>query len=227
MLDEAANIRSYAANERGEHAGRLLLATTHTQARYVLPPVIAAIKREFPQVNVDLQAAGDAEVLHKLAHEGADLALISTAGSVPTGGLAVPLLPLASRVAAAARAPVGRTRSRADAGRIGEASADQLRIVDERRFLAAPRVRRRGRRTAGGDDGARCQPDQDLRARRPRRGLLAEMAIGTREDADLCILAAPSRVARMHHLGGDSAWPRVARLRAGAAARPRAAARSS
>ena len=47
-------------SERGEHSGRLLLATTHTQARYVLPPVIAAIKREFPQVNVDLQAAGDA-----------------------------------------------------------------------------------------------------------------------------------------------------------------------
>jgi len=41
ILAEAANIRSYAANERGEHRGRLLLATTHTQARYVLPPVIA------------------------------------------------------------------------------------------------------------------------------------------------------------------------------------------
>src|SRR5690606_36314652 len=51
ILAEAANIRSYAANERGESAGRLLLATTHTQARYVLPPVIAAIRREFPQVN--------------------------------------------------------------------------------------------------------------------------------------------------------------------------------
>ena len=33
VLAEVANIRSYAANERGEHSGRLLLATTHTQAR--------------------------------------------------------------------------------------------------------------------------------------------------------------------------------------------------
>ena len=89
VLAEVTNIRSYAANERGEHSGRLLLATTHTQARYVLPPAIAAIKREFPQVSVDLLASGDSDVLEKL--DQADLALISTAGSVPPGGVAVPL----------------------------------------------------------------------------------------------------------------------------------------
>ena len=113
ILAEAANIRSYAANERGEHAGRLLLATTHTQARYVLPPVIAAIKREFPQVSVDLQAAADAEVLQALAQDGADLALISSAGPAPQGGLAVPLyrwrrvllVPGAHPLAALGRAP--------------------------------------------------------------------------------------------------------------------------
>src|SRR3546814_9418448 len=65
IVDEAGNIRSYAANERGEHAGQLALATTHTQARYVLPAVIAAIQREFPRVNVDLQAAADDEVLDR------------------------------------------------------------------------------------------------------------------------------------------------------------------
>ena len=69
VLAEVANIRSYAANERGEHSGRLLLATTHTQARYVLPPAIAAIKREFPQVSVDLLASGDSDVLEKLDQE--------------------------------------------------------------------------------------------------------------------------------------------------------------
>ena len=88
-LAEVANIRSYAANERGEHSGRLLLATTHTQARYVLPPAIAAITRAFPQVSVDLLASGDAEVLAQL--DDADLALLSTAGSAPNGGVAIPL----------------------------------------------------------------------------------------------------------------------------------------
>src|SRR5688500_19293067 len=41
ILDEAGNIRAYAANERAEHIGRLVLATTHTQARQVLPPLTA------------------------------------------------------------------------------------------------------------------------------------------------------------------------------------------
>ncbi|WP_330970277.1 LysR family transcriptional regulator, partial [Lysobacter sp. A3-1-A15] len=52
ILEEAANIRAYAANERGEAVGRLIIATTHTQARHVLPSAIAAIKRRFPQVSV-------------------------------------------------------------------------------------------------------------------------------------------------------------------------------
>ncbi len=90
MLAEAANIRSYAANERGEFSGRLLLATTHTHARYVLPPVVANIARRYPDVSIDLFAAGTAEVLDKL--DEADLALLSTAGSEPSGhGVAIPL----------------------------------------------------------------------------------------------------------------------------------------
>src|SRR3546814_6611050 len=106
-------IRIYAANERGEHAGQLALATTHTQARYVLPAVIAAIKREFPRVNVYLQAAADDEVLQRLARGDADFVMISTAGAEPTAGLAVPLyrwrrvllVPRAHPLAALDRAP--------------------------------------------------------------------------------------------------------------------------
>ena len=66
ILAEAANIRSYASNERGEFRGRLLLATTHTQARYVLPKVIADVTRRYPHVSVDLFAAGDAEVFARV-----------------------------------------------------------------------------------------------------------------------------------------------------------------
>ena len=42
LLAEAANIRAYAANHRRDAHGRLLIATTHTQARFVLPPAVAA-----------------------------------------------------------------------------------------------------------------------------------------------------------------------------------------
>jgi LysR family cys regulon transcriptional activator len=191
ILAEAANIRSYAANERGEHVGRLLLATTHTQARYVLPPVIAAIKREFPQVSVDLQAAGDAEVLQKLAHDDADLALISSAGAVPTGGLAVPLyrwrrvllVPSAHPLASLGRAPTLVELARHPL--ISYESSTNADSSLQRTFASAgvaPQVAM----TARDANLIKTYVRAGLGA-----GLLAEMAIGSREDADLRLLPAP------------------------------------
>ncbi|NZA27492.1 LysR family transcriptional regulator [Luteimonas sp. SJ-92] len=193
ILEEAANIRSYAANERGEHSGRLLLATTHTQARYVLPPVIAAIKREFPQVNVDLQAAADAEVLQKLAQDGADLALISTAGPAPQdGGMVVPLyrwrrvllVPSAHPLAGLGRAP-----TLAELARHPLISYESSTRADSslQRTFAAEGVEPQVAMTARDANLIKTYVRAGLGA-----GLLAEMAIGTREDDDLRLLPAPA-----------------------------------
>lgn len=91
LLDEAANIRALAANQRGERKGRLTLVTTHTQARHVLPDAIAATRREFPGVSIQLHPSDESEVLAQLARGGEDLAIISTSGAVPDAGIAVPL----------------------------------------------------------------------------------------------------------------------------------------
>jgi len=192
ILEETANIRSYAANERGEHSGRLLLATTHTQARYVLPPLIAAIKRDFPRVNVDLQAAGDGEVLQRLAHGGADLALISSAGSVPSGGVAVPLyrwkrvllVPRAHPLAQFDRAP-----TLAELAQHPLISYESSTHADSslQRAFASEGVEPQVAMTARDANLIKTYVRAGLGA-----GLLAEMAVGSREDADLCILAAPA-----------------------------------
>ena len=63
ITSEAANIRSIAADLRGEEAGDLVIATTHTQARFVLPEAIAALTRRYPGVDVHLRAQGDAQVM--------------------------------------------------------------------------------------------------------------------------------------------------------------------
>src|ERR1700753_3451562 len=55
IMKEAANIRSIAANRRGEEAGELTIATTHTQARFVLPHAIAALKQRYPGITVHLK----------------------------------------------------------------------------------------------------------------------------------------------------------------------------
>ena len=91
VLAEANNIRTYSANQRRESQGQLILATTHTQARFVLPPAIGQIKRAYPQVSVHLQQAGESAALDLLSQGDADMAVVSTAGGEPQGGIAVPL----------------------------------------------------------------------------------------------------------------------------------------
>jgi LysR family transcriptional regulator, cys regulon transcriptional activator len=91
LLGEARNIRALAANQRAEADGELRIVTTHTQARFVLPPALAALRRAWPRTSIHLEPAADAEVLARLDRGEADVALISSSGSEPAGGVAIPL----------------------------------------------------------------------------------------------------------------------------------------
>ena len=191
ILEEAANIRAYAANERGDFSGRLVLATTHTQARHVLPWAIAAIKRAFPQVSVHLQPAADGEVLELLARGEADFAVISTSGEPPEGGLAVPLyrwrrvvlVPLAHPLSGLGRAPT-----------LAELAAHPLVSYESsvrpesslRRAFVRAELEPRLAMTAGDADLIKTYVRAGLGV-----GLLAEMAVAAGEDADLVSLPAP------------------------------------
>lgn len=191
ILDEAANIRRYAANERGEHAGRLVLATTHTQARHVLPGAIAHVKRAFPRVSVHLQPLADGEVLDHLARGEADFAVVSTSGATPSGGLSVPLYRWRRIVL------VPRTHPLAHGGRapsIAELAAESLVSYEsstrsdsslQQAFTAAGHAPR----------FAMTARDADLIKTYVRAGLgvgvLAQMAYDERTDADLVALPAP------------------------------------
>jgi DNA-binding transcriptional LysR family regulator len=90
ILAEAANIRSIAANLRNEACGELRIATTHTQARFALPPAIAALATSYPQVSVHLEPTRDDDVLARLEAGQVDMAIISSAGAPPSAGIAFP-----------------------------------------------------------------------------------------------------------------------------------------
>lgn len=190
ILAEAANIRSYAANERGEFSGRLLLATTHTQARYVLPKVIAELTQRYPKVSVDLFAAGDAEVLDKLGE--ADFGLISTAGSAPpTSGMAVPLFRW-QRVLLVQKAhplvTLGRPPSLVELARHPLISYESSTLPESslQRAFAAAGVAPSIAMTARDANLIKTYVRTGMGA-----GVLAEMAVGGREDDDLRVIAAP------------------------------------
>ncbi len=193
ILAEAANIRSYAANERGEYRGRLRIATTHTQARYVLPKVIAEVTKQYPEVSVDLFAAGDSEVLTKL--DETDFALVSSAGGTPdSNGLAIPLFrwkrvllvprdhPLAKLDGAPSVVELARFPL------ISYESSHQPESSLQRTFAAAgvtPQI-------------ALTARDANLIEAYVRAGLgaglLAEMAVGEREIDDLRVVEAPAEL---------------------------------
>ena len=91
VLAEAANIRAVAANLRREAQGELLIATTHTQARYVLPRPLAALKQRFPQVALHVAPGGDAETVARHDKGEADIAIVSSSGTPPQADLTLPI----------------------------------------------------------------------------------------------------------------------------------------
>jgi len=91
IMAEAANIRSIAADLRGDEHGELAISTTHTQARFVLPAAIGALKKRYPGVSIHLKPDKDAHVLGAFESGEADMAIVSTSEGAPTSGLAVPL----------------------------------------------------------------------------------------------------------------------------------------
>jgi LysR family transcriptional regulator, cys regulon transcriptional activator len=91
ILHEARNIRALAANLREEAHGELSLATTHTQARFVLPEAIARLKQHYPDLSVHIRPQGEGRIISLFESGEVDLVIVSTSGTAPEGGIAVPL----------------------------------------------------------------------------------------------------------------------------------------
>lgn len=77
MLQDAENMRSVVKSRQNDHAGDFRIATTHTQARYVLPQVIRRFVEKYPQVRLMLRQASPPECCRLVAQGNVDLALCS------------------------------------------------------------------------------------------------------------------------------------------------------
>lgn len=87
---EVRQIRTVAANIKQSQIGSLRVATVYTQARYVLPPVAAELRRRLPEVSIDIQTGEHDEAIARLARGDVDVAVFSTSGAPPEGVFAVP-----------------------------------------------------------------------------------------------------------------------------------------
>ncbi|MDR3087446.1 MAG: CysB family HTH-type transcriptional regulator [Azoarcus sp.] len=75
VLGEIDNLQQVGAEFSAEDAGRLSIATTHTQARYVLPPVIRDFMRHYPQVRLELHQGNPKQVCEMVLDGAADIAI--------------------------------------------------------------------------------------------------------------------------------------------------------
>jgi LysR family cys regulon transcriptional activator len=90
ILTDAGNIRRIADQLAKVDEGELIVATTHTQARYVLPRVVAEFKKSFPGVRLVLHQASPAEIGAMLLDERADIGIATEAVAEMQGVSALP-----------------------------------------------------------------------------------------------------------------------------------------
>jgi LysR family cys regulon transcriptional activator len=75
ILREVGNLKRIGEEFSKQDAGHLSIATTHTQARYVLPEPVTLLRRRFPKVKVALHQGNPEQVAQMLIEEQADIGL--------------------------------------------------------------------------------------------------------------------------------------------------------
>lgn len=191
ILSEADNIRTHAANQRGEVTGTLIIVSTHTQARFVLPPVVANLRQRYPGVHLRLEPAGDVEIGQRLRDCTADVGLLSSAGPPPDAGLAVPLFRWSRKVLVPRGHELSQLTSSpslADLARYPLVSYESSRRARSslRQAFSAEGLRPEIAVTARDADLIKTYVSAGLGV-----GILAEIGLGTADAAEFEILPAP------------------------------------
>ncbi|HET8871974.1 MAG TPA: CysB family HTH-type transcriptional regulator [Aquabacterium sp.] len=75
ILREVGNLKRIGDEYAMQDAGTLSIATTHTQARYVLPEPVAALRKKYPKVAVSLHQGTPEQVAQMVLDEVADIGL--------------------------------------------------------------------------------------------------------------------------------------------------------
>ncbi len=85
VLADTASIKRLGEQFSNREQGKLVIATTHTQARYVLPHVVAAFRNAYPKVHLTLHQGSPAEIASMLSGGDADIGICTeTLRDVPS-----------------------------------------------------------------------------------------------------------------------------------------------
>jgi LysR family transcriptional regulator, cys regulon transcriptional activator len=79
ILVDTENIKHIGEKLTDQGQGQLTIATTHTQARYALPPVVTRFKHAFPKVHLELLQGTPKEIVTLVHAEEADIGIATEA----------------------------------------------------------------------------------------------------------------------------------------------------
>lgn len=79
ILRDTDNLAKVGADFSKDGGGSLTIATTHTQARYALPPVISRFIQRYPKVRLSLRESSPQQILELMNTGAADIAITTEA----------------------------------------------------------------------------------------------------------------------------------------------------
>ncbi len=90
-MTEIDNLKKLARDYAGSPEGTLRLATTHTQARYVLPPIVQRFAEMYPKVRLKLLQGNPPQIASMLAAGQADVGMATETLSETPGLKSIPV----------------------------------------------------------------------------------------------------------------------------------------
>ncbi len=90
ILQDTENLRLVAREFGSEGSGSLVIATTHTQARYALPPVVSRFTQRYPNVRLSLRQGSPAYIAQLVRSGEADIAITTEAAELYRGLVLLP-----------------------------------------------------------------------------------------------------------------------------------------
>ncbi|PIY05517.1 MAG: transcriptional regulator CysB, partial [Gallionellales bacterium CG_4_10_14_3_um_filter_54_96] len=90
MLLDAENFKQFADEFHSKDSGHLTLATTHTQARYALPPVVKQFIERYPKVKLGLHQGNPTQIAQQVLNGEADICIATESLTLYDGLVTLP-----------------------------------------------------------------------------------------------------------------------------------------
>ena len=91
IMREVDNLKKVSDEYARRDEGGLVIACTHTQARYLLPRVIPEFRKRFPKVRLSLAEGSPGQLAEMVLHEQADMALATESLALTPGLVTMPV----------------------------------------------------------------------------------------------------------------------------------------